>query len=166
MFFDHQLNLPFFNEYGSVLGAPVAGQSWEIGDSFTSTIYPDVLLGGALPDTNTLAGNISNFGNSCVGADCNGDLAAAMGFSFILGAGEAAFLTFNVSETDSGAGLRLQGTHPVDPANPTALRLFISGSLRIGPPDQHPVPEPSSLYLLAVSSAPLVWKLRRRLSRN
>src|ERR1700683_2460536 len=29
--FDNDLNVPFFNEYGAVSGAPSAGQTWEIG---------------------------------------------------------------------------------------------------------------------------------------
>jgi len=167
VFFDHQLNLPFFNEFGTVNGAPSAGQSYEIGDSFASSVFPHVAAGGPLPNTNTLPGTSSNFLNNCVGPSCNGDFAAAMGFAFVLSAGDAALLTFDVSETNPG-GFSLQGTHPIDPANSVALRLFISGSLRIGPAGQFPstVPEPSSLYLLATASGPLLWKLRRRLSRN
>ena len=167
VFFDHQLSLPFYNEFGTVNGAPAAGQSWEIGDSFGSNIFPHVLVGGALPNTNTLPGTSSNYLNNCLGPSCNGDFAAAMGFSFILGAGEAALITFNVSETRPG-GFSLQGTHPVDPANDVALQLFISGSTQIGPPNQlrPAVPEPSSLYLLATASGPLLWRLRRRRSRN
>jgi hypothetical protein len=168
VFFDHSLNLPFFNEFGTVnnAGSLAAGQSYEIGDSFASTIYPDVQAGGALPNSNTLPGQVSNYHNDCVGATCNGDFAMAMGFAFTLGAGQHEVITLNLSHANPG-GFSLQDTHPVDGANPTQLELFLSGSAVTqggGPP---PVPEPSSL-LLAVGSVPfaLVFKvLRHKLSR-
>jgi hypothetical protein len=172
VFFDHQLSLPFFNEFGTVNGAPAAGQTFEIGDSFASNIYPDVQAGGALPNINTLPGQASNFANNCIGANCNGDFAAAMGFQFVLGAGQAGLITFQIGEVNPG-GFSLQGTHPTDPANgggsnanSAVLSIFITGSLAIVPNDQpppSPVPEPSSLYLLATAGGPMLWKLRRRI---
>ena len=165
VFFDHSLNLPFFNEFGTVNGAPAAGQSYEIGDSFASTIYPDVQAGGALPDTNTLAGTTDNFHNDCVGATCNGDFAMAMGFAFTLGAGQQEVITLNVSHTDPG-GFTLQDTHPQDPANPSSSELFLSGSTatrQVG----GTVPEPSSL-LLVLGGTPfaLIFRaLRQKRSR-
>jgi hypothetical protein len=168
VFFDHSLNLPFFNEFGTVLGAPAAGQSYEIGDSFASSIYPDVQAGGSLSNTNTLPGQATNYHNNCVGANCNGDFAAAMGFSFTLGANEMAEITFNVSHTDPGSGLRLKDTHPLDPANPVALQLFINGSEANVPVNGNPspVPEPSSVFLLTSVGGPMLWRLRRRLSKR
>ena len=167
VFFDHQLNLPFFNEYGTVNGAPAAGQSYEIGDSFASNIYPDVQAGGPLPNTNTLPGTTSNFNNACVGATCNGDFAAAMGFTFVLGANQQEVITFNASHTNPG-GFNLQDTHPVDAANPVALQLFIDGSAATVPVGSNPtpVPEPSSVFLLTSVGGPLLWKLRRRVSER
>jgi hypothetical protein len=177
VFFDHQLNLPFFNEFGTVLGAPSAGQSYEIGDSFASNIYPDVLAGGALSNTNSLAGQASNFNNACVGANCNGDFAAALGFSFTLAAGEQEVITFSVSHTDPGSGLRLKDTHPVDAANPTALALYISGSAAAcdltdptcgggggGGGGGGNVPEPFSLVLLGTTVVVLMVAYRGRLA--
>jgi hypothetical protein len=173
VFFDHQLNLPFFNEFGTVLGAPSAGQSYEIGDSFASNVYPDVQAGGALPNTNSLPGQLSNFSGSCAGAACNGDFAAAMGFAFTLAAGEQEVITFSVSQTDSGSGLRLQDTHPVDDVNSTALALYISGSATsCDPTDPNcggggggpTVPEPFSVVLLGTVIAVLMVVFRRRLA--
>src|SRR5467141_1239799 len=142
-FFDHQLNLPFFNEYGTVnnVGSLAANQSYEIGDSFASNIYFDVLAGGALPNTNTLPGTLSNYHNNCTGATCNGDFAAAMGFAFTLVAGQQELITLSVSHTDPG-GFTLQNTPPVDGANQTPLVLFINGSAVTEPIGTTKVPEP------------------------
>jgi hypothetical protein len=166
-FFDHELSVPFFNEYGTVnnVGSLAANQTYEIGDSFASNIYSDVLAGGALPNTNTLPGTASNFHNACVGANCNGDFAAAMGFAFTLGAGQEELITLNVSHTDPG-GFTLQGTHPVDPANPNAVDIFLNGSAVTKPVGTTTtVPEPGSLLLLGtgmlIASAFLRRKVRK-----
>lgn len=157
VFFDHSLNETFWNEYGTVNGAHAAGQSYEIGDSFGSNIYNDVLAGGALPNTNTLPGQTSNFLLNCVGATCNGDFSAAMGFSFTLGAGEQEVITLNVSHTNPG-GFSLQDTHPIDPANSVALQLYISGNAATVPVGGT-VPEPNLVILLAVMGIVLVvWR--------
>jgi hypothetical protein len=167
VFFDHQLNLPFFNEFGTVNGAPAAGQSYEIGDSFGSNIYNDVLAGGALPDSNSLPGQASNFDASCVGANCNGDFAAAMGFGFTLAAGQQELITLAVSHTDPG-GFTLQDTHPVDPANAAALQLFLSGSAVTEPigGGGTPVPEPGSLLLVGTGMLIASAFLRKKLHRG
>jgi PEP-CTERM motif len=165
VFFDHQLNLPFFNEFGTVNGAPAAGQSYEIGDSFGSNIYPHVQAGGPFNNTNGLPGQASNFNNNCVAANCNGDFAAAMGFNFVLGAGQQEVITFNVSHTNPG-GFTLQDTHPVDAANAAALQLYISGSATNVPVcvgnGCNAVPEPNSVILLAIMGIALV-AVRRKL---
>jgi hypothetical protein len=164
VFFDHELGVPFYNEYGTVLGAPAAGQSYEIGDSYASNIYNDVLAGGILPNLNTLPGTLSDYSGSCIGANCNGDFAAALGFSFVLGAGEQEVITLSISMTDPGSGLRLEGTHPVDAANTSAVNLFISGSAVAQPINTNPVPEPFSLLLLGTLVAVLMVSFRRRLA--
>jgi len=163
VFFDHELNVPFFNEFGTVNGAPAAGQSYEIGDSFASNIYADVQAGGTLANTNGLPGQAGNFLGSCVGANCNGDFAAAMGFAFTLGANQEEVITLSVSHTNPG-GFSLQDTHPVDAANLTALNLFINGSAATEPTNsnQGAVPEPFSVVLLGTVIIVLMAAFRRR----
>ena len=171
VFFDHNISLPFFNEYGAVLGVPAAGQTWEIGDSFNSNIYTDVQAGGALPNSNSLPGTTSNFANNCVGAACNGDFAAAMGFAFVLAAGQGELITLNVSLVDPGSGLRLRGVHPQDSANPSLQNIYISGSAVaciVGETCTAApgVPEPASVFLLGSGLAILLAVSRRRFSIN
>lgn len=163
VFLDPSLNLPFFNEFGTVNGAPAAGQSYEIGDSFASNIYADVQAGGALADTNTLPGAADNFNNACSGAKCNGDFAGALGFSFTLSPGEQEVITLNVSHTQPRE-FSLQDTHPVDPANPTELNLYISGDAVSEPIGTSPVPEPTTTGFLGIGLAILLVAFRRRLS--
>jgi hypothetical protein len=160
-----------------VNGAPAAGQTYEIGDSFLSNIYPDVQAGGNLPNTNGLPGQLDDFGGACVGAACNGDFSAALGFSFTLAAGEQELITIAASHTNPG-GFNLQDTHPVDGCNPAGgncvtpnqLSLFISGSAVTEPvcvgPNCHPppVPEPMSLVLFGTVAVILLGTMRRRLT--
>src|SRR5947209_2350126 len=63
-FFDNSVSAPFWNEFGGTSGLPVAGQSWEIGDSFASSIYADATA-GALTNSNALPGQADNFLLTC-----------------------------------------------------------------------------------------------------
>ncbi len=167
VFFDHQLNLPYFNEFGTVNGSPAAGQSYEIGDSDVTNSNPNDTYvhtqNNALDNSNHLPGQTSNFGGACAGATCNGDFAAAMGFSFTLVAGQQEVITLNVSHTNPG-GFSLEDTHPVDGTNPTALNLFISGSAVSEPIGVSGVPEPTTTVFLGIGLAVLLVAFRRRLS--
>src|SRR5690348_17789415 len=40
-YFDIEAGVPFFNEYGTAVGSPVAGQTWTIDDPFAGTIFSD-----------------------------------------------------------------------------------------------------------------------------
>ncbi len=145
-FFDLSVSVPFFNEYGTALGAPASGQSWEIGDSFASSIYGDVTAGGPLSNTNSLPAGTSNFLQN----GTNGDAALAMGFQFVLTSTEEAVITLKFATTNPGGGLVLDQTHPIDPANTVQSDVYFTGTettqSNSGPPP--PVSEPGSLMLL------------------
>ena len=162
-FFDNQLSVPFFNEFGTAVGAPAAGQSWEIGDSFLSNVYPDTQA-NTLSNANGLPGNTSNYLNDCnAGVSCNGDGAMAMGFNFILAANQEALFTLVLSSTAPASGFYLDQTHPVDPNTPSQLDLFYSGTVQIQTPSGGQVPEPSSLLLVLSGIGVGSALLRKRL---
>ena len=73
---------PFFNEYGTAVnvGSLLSGESWEIGDSYASTIYGDASY-DALLNQNLLPGTTSNYLNNCSGPNCNGDASTALGYN-------------------------------------------------------------------------------------
>ena len=160
--FDNDLSVPFFNEYGAVSGTPAAGQSWQIGDPtayYDGGLSPGGLGPGVdiadnaalnvLSNSNDLPGNSSNYNPPCTpspGSSCNGDASMAMGFAFTVAAGQFETITLNLSETAPDGGFYLQQIHPVDPNNDSQLNLYFTGSAVTGsgvPPP--PTPEPSTL---------------------
>jgi PEP-CTERM motif len=178
-YFDESAGVPFYNEYGTVNGAPAAGMSWEIaqvnpsvgGIQFCSwngsacapdaTIFPN-----ALDDTNHVPVGNTNYLDNCTVAPCNADVATALGFNFTLTAGEQAVITLDQSTTNPG-GFYLEQVHPVDANNPSATDLFLSGGISIessGPPP--PVPEPGSLVLLGTVLAMFGYGIRRRFTKS
>lgn len=164
-FFDNQLTPAFFNEYATAVGTPAAGQSWEIGDSFLSSVYPDT-QGNTLSNTNNLPGTADNFHLNCFAANCNGDAAMAMGFAFTLGASQQALITLALSGTAPASGFYLDQTHPIDAGNPSKLDLFYSGSVAIQPTGGPPPPqasEPASLLLMAPAMLFVSFLFRRKL---
>jgi hypothetical protein len=151
VFFDIQIDEPFFNEYGAVSGAPAAGQSWEIGDSFLSDIWQHVVDGGPLNNTNSLPGQDSNYLLDCdpqLNADCNGDFAAAMAFSYHLDPGFKAIITLTGWDHQPTGGFFMLGVHPVDPAHQDPINWYLTGNLQIVPTGGGGVPEPGTLLLL------------------
>ncbi len=94
-FFDHEIDEPvntFFNEFGSVNGAPAAGQSWEIdepgyvlGDIFTN------FSTGTLDDTNGVPSPLVD------------DVSMALGWDLLLASNQIATINLSVS-TSAPAG--------------------------------------------------------------
>lgn len=156
-FFDHELHDPFFNEYGAAVGSPAAGTSWQIdepgfGDgNRVGTIF-DNTLANTLDNTNHVPGATSNLLNDC-GANgggspdssCNNDVSLAMGFNFILSAGEDAVITLVIGSLAPSGGFYLQ---QISPDSRTGNSIFLSGSMAIN--STTPVPEPGTMTLLAM----------------
>ena len=181
-YFDHELtDVPFFNEFGASVGAPAAGTSWEIaqvnpsvggitffhgnpatGDPTDATqSFPNTL-----DNTNHAPVGNTNYLNNCTTSPCNADVALALGFNFVLAAGQQAVITINSSTTNPG-GFYLEQSHPVDPNNPgSQTNLFLNGSISIGQAGTGgggTVPEPGYWPVLGIALAAIAGiKLRRK----
>ena len=166
VFFDHQLHVPFYNEYGSVSGIPGAGISWQIdepgfGDANRlGTIYTNV-TNNALDNTNYIPGTLSNFANNCgangggaVDPACNNDVSMALGFNFFLAAEDVATITITAGPNQP-AGPFYLGQHDAD----TLSDVFLTGALHI-----QVIPEPGSWALLGTVGLILGSALRRKFS--
>jgi hypothetical protein len=108
----------FFNEVGSTAGAPASGQTWEIdepgflfGDIYDHLLASDNVTGSALDNS--------------IGEPDPEDVSMAMGWDFVLAAGETAVIDMTLTSTDPG-GFRLIHTDPDSPAS-----IYLSSVLRI-----------------------------------
>ena len=138
-FFDHEIDETintFYNEYGSVNGTPAAGQSWEIDEPgyVFGNIYDNFTV-GALDNSNGVPSSAPE------------DVSMALGWNFILGAGETAYLNLLFSTNAPTSGFYLVQTDPDSNAN-----LYFSSTLDI---KSSSVPEPGLLFLLATGLAGL-----------
>lgn len=150
--FDEEVSTPFFNEFGTAVGTAATGESWEIGDSYASSIFNDAAA-GALTNTNMLPEGASNYLGTCSGA-CNGDVSTALGYTFNLAAGDEEIVTITVSTTAPTSGLYLDQTHPVDDNNSSQSDVYFSLSAEEIPATMG-VPEGGAtlLYLLLAGIA-------------
>lgn len=147
LFLDHDIDEAintFFNESGRATGTPAAGQSWEIDEpgNVFGDIYTNFKL-GALDGSNALP------------AGAEDDVSMAMGWSFVLGAGQQAVIDFSVSPNAPAGGFYLS---QVDADSNASLHMW--SGLTIIDQNQN-VPEPASWMLVAPALAGLVL-LRRR----
>jgi hypothetical protein len=147
LFLDHDIDEAIntsFNESGRATGTPAAGQSWEIDEPgiVFGDIYNNFKL-GALDDSNALP------------AGAEDDVSMAMGWSFVLGAGQQAVIDFSVSPNAPSGGFYLS---QVDADSNASLHMW--SGLTILDQDQN-VPEPASWMLVAPALAGLMV-LRRR----
>jgi hypothetical protein len=162
--FDIDISTAFFNEYGTAVGTPGAGFSWEIGD-FGATTPPDIFddtANNTLGNVNLLPGQTDNFDGLCVGATCNGDAAMAMGYSFTLAANQEEIITMNLSTTVPTSGFYLDQTHPVDPADATRQDVYFTMSATTKSTGPSPVPEPSTWMMLATGMGAGLAGLRKK----
>ena len=162
LFLDHDVDpLDFFSEFGTVIGVPVAGQSWEIdepgfgagrlgtgGVSYFGDIFVNFVA--STYDNQMFFDAVDN--QSLTPPD---DVSMGLGFDFSLLAGQTAVITFGVSQSDPG-GFHLQQT------SSSSESIFFSGVLDIqGGSPPVPVPEPSTLGLLGAGLLGLFMRRRR-----
>jgi hypothetical protein len=151
-YFDLELSVPFFNEYGSVSGSPAAGETWQIDDPLFGTIFANA-QGNTLDNTNHTPGTVDNFLGGCASvyapscANSNDDVSWAMGFAFTLGANQEEVISLLLSQTAPSGGFYLQQIHPVDPNNATAVNAYFSSSA-VTKPIGTTAPEPGTWMLL------------------
>ena len=154
LYVDHEISESlntFFNELGTAFGAPGPGQSWEIDEpGFSSDpgdIYDNFLL-------DTLDGT--------VGKSSKDDVSMALGFAFVLSAGETAKISFLLSETPPSGGFYLRKIEPDSLEN-----LYFSGTLSIRGtpviPEGHTLLGGGALALLALAGA---WKRGTRSGKD
>jgi hypothetical protein len=150
-FFDHEVVETvntFFNESGAVnnLGDLAAGQSWEIDEPGwkLGDIY-DNFVNSALDGTNGVPAGSEN------------DVSMAMGWDFTLAAGETATITLSLSELMPTGGFFLSHYDSM-----SDYTIYYSSALEITG-DGAPVPEPSTVILMAIGLAGL--SASRRMAR-
>lgn len=153
LFVDHEMSEninTFFNELGSTsVGAPPAGLSWEIDEPGFSRPPGDIF-------DNFLANTLDN----SIGFSREDDVSMALGWNFVLAAGETAEVLFQLSETQpSGFYLRQH-----DPES--GEQVFFSGSLRIFGPSTSVSDGDVAMPALALGAFALVATWRARSARR
>ena len=139
-FFDYQLDESangFTNEFAAVTGVAPAGLSWEIDEpGFT---FGDIY-------GNIQSGNLDN--SNGVGAGNPDDVSVALGWNFILGAGETALVSILISSVAPTAGFYISHFDSL-----SQTTLYYSTSMSIGGQPPSAVPESGTLVLLGLGLA-------------
>ena len=141
-FFDHDIDAAintFFNEVGSVAGAPLAGQSWEVDE-------PGYTVGDIY--ANLTAGTLDN----SVGLATPDDVSMAIGWSFLMGPTDKATIAWTLSITPPTGTFYLTQTDP-----DSSKTIYFTSSLRVTPVG---APEVSSTLALLVIGLVAVGGLR------
>ena len=144
LFVDHEIDEAintYYNEYGSQSGSISTGLSWEIDE-------PGYTFGDL--KTNFSLGALD--GLNGVPSTTPDDVSMAIGWSFSLGVGETAKVTFNLSQTDPGGVFYLKQT---DPDSSAPADIYFSSNLKIEGGGTS-VPEPGTLLLVGSGLVGLV----------
>jgi len=154
LFVDHDIDEAsntFFNEFGSVTGAPVAGESWEIDEP--GFVFGDIY-------TNLQSNSLDN--TNGVPAGSEDDVSMALGWDYTLAAGETSAITFLISENLPSSGFYLTQTDP-----DSAASIYFSSTLTIRGTGGAVIPEPGTLalYGMGLGIAGLWGANRRRMVR-
>jgi len=149
-FFDHEIDEDvntYFNEYGSTGGSLAIGQSWEIDE-------PGYLFGDIFDNFLDSTLDISNG----VPAGSEDDVSMALGWDFILAAGEQALITIALSETSPSGGFFLahSDADSVD-ANGDPITFYLSSTLEISA-----IPVPAAIWLFGSGLVGLIGFSRRK----
>ncbi|TPW18083.1 MAG: hypothetical protein FD130_403 [Halothiobacillaceae bacterium] len=153
LFVDHEFDTlvnTYFNEIGANTGILGAGQRWEIDEPgwFNGDIYENFQLSALDNGIGT-----SVYGNTTF----PDDVSMALGWDFSLLAGETAYISYWLSETQPGGGFYLKQT---DPHSQASLYFYSTLDIRGG----GSIPEPSTLLLLGMGA--LAFGASRRSRRN
>ncbi len=149
VFVDPEIDEPFntfFNEYGSAVGTPAPGQTWEIDEP--GFVFGDIY-------NNFLAGVLDN--SNGVPSIAPDDVSMALGWDFSLAAGETATVRFYITPVQPTSGFYLVQTDPDSPANLYFYSTFQRGGVT--------VPEPGTMLLLGFGLAGLIGLGRKKFKK-
>ncbi len=123
LFVDHEIDAAtntFFNEFGTAVGAPPAGLSWEIDE-------PGFVFGNIYTHfTGSTAGGSLLDNTSAVPPGSPDDVSMALGWNFNLAAGHSATISYFLSTTPPASGFYLQQTDPASNAS-----VYFSSALNV-----------------------------------
>jgi hypothetical protein len=135
-FFDHQFDPAtntYYNEFGSAMGIPATGQSWEIDEPGWS--FGDIY-------SNTQNGSLDR--TNAVPAGAPDDVSWALGWDFALSNGDTVVISLLLSDILPTSGFYLSHTDPESQET-----IYFSSSLSVSVPAE-PVPEPATVLLMTV----------------
>lgn len=147
-FFDYEIDEStngFSNESGSTQGTPSAGQTWEIDEP--GFVFGDIY-------TNLHNNSLDNI--NAIPAGSEEDVSMAMGWDFILAAGDIATITLTLTD------LMPQSVFYLAQFDPESQKsIYFTGDLVIqnGNPE---IPEPATLLLMGTGLAALFGGRRKR----